>query len=124
MGIRIECVDLRVPYFLTYNKRCIGGECPRCGRPDDDVERLVVGQGELLRLVHGHAEFHPDGDGGVVLVLDLGLGERAALALFYDRASALSLAPRGLDINAAIAPAAVGIRSLLITSPSSILGMQ
>jgi len=35
---------------------------------------------------------------------DLGLGERAALALFYDRASALSLAPRGLDINAALAP--------------------
>ena len=36
---------------------------------------------------------------------DLGLRERAALALFYDRASALSLAPRGLNLSAALAPA-------------------
>ena len=34
---------------------------------------------------------------------DLGSGERAALALFHDRAAALSLAPRGLDVAAALA---------------------
>lgn len=34
---------------------------------------------------------------------DLGLHERAALALFHERASALSLAPRGLDLQAALA---------------------
>jgi len=34
---------------------------------------------------------------------DLGLRERAALALFHDRAAALSLAPRGIDVAAALA---------------------
>lgn len=34
---------------------------------------------------------------------DLGIGERAALALFHDRAAALSLAPRGLNVAAALA---------------------
>jgi chorismate dehydratase len=34
---------------------------------------------------------------------DLGLRERAALALFHDRASALSLAPRGIDLARALA---------------------
>jgi chorismate dehydratase len=34
---------------------------------------------------------------------DLGLRERAALALFHDRAAALSLAPRGIDMTAALA---------------------
>ena len=34
---------------------------------------------------------------------DLGLREKAALALFHDRASALSLAPRGLDLARALA---------------------
>lgn len=33
---------------------------------------------------------------------DLGIGGRAALALFHDRAAALSLAPRGLDVAAAL----------------------
>ena len=34
---------------------------------------------------------------------DLGLRERAALALFYDRAAALSLAPKGIDLARALA---------------------
>lgn len=34
---------------------------------------------------------------------DLGLRERAALALFHDRAAALSLAPKGIDVAAALA---------------------
>jgi len=34
---------------------------------------------------------------------DLGLRERAALALFHDRASTLSLAPRGIDLARALA---------------------
>ncbi len=34
---------------------------------------------------------------------DLGLREKAALALFHDRASALSLAPRGIDLAKALA---------------------
>jgi len=34
---------------------------------------------------------------------DLGLRERAALALFHDRAAALSLAPKGIDLDRALA---------------------
>lgn len=34
---------------------------------------------------------------------DLGLRERAALALFHDRAAALSLAPQGIDLDRALA---------------------
>ena len=34
---------------------------------------------------------------------DLGFRERAALALFHDRAAALSLAPKGIDLDRALA---------------------
>jgi hypothetical protein len=54
----------------------VGGDRPGRGRPDDDIERLVGGQAELLGLGGGHEELHPDGDGDVVLVFDLRLGER------------------------------------------------
>ena len=56
--------------------REVGGDRPRCGGPDDDEEGFVGGEAEFLRFAGGHAELHPDGDRDVVLVFDLGFGER------------------------------------------------
>ena len=53
----------------------VGGNRPGGGRPDDEIQRLVGRQTEFRGFLDRHEELHPDGDRGVVLVLDLGLGE-------------------------------------------------
>ena len=51
----------------------VGGDGPRRGRPDDEVDRAV----EVLEAggLGGHLEAHEDGGARLVGVLDLGLGE-------------------------------------------------
>ena len=65
-----------VVHFGVKRDREVGRDRPRGGGPDDDEEGLVGGEGEFLRFAGGHAELHPDGDRDVVLVFDLGFGER------------------------------------------------
>jgi hypothetical protein len=60
--------------FWMHRDREVGGDGPRGGGPDDDAEGLVGRQAELRGLGDGDEEFYPDGDGGVLGILDLGLG--------------------------------------------------
>ena len=57
----------------------VGGDSPRRGRPDDEVDRAV----EVLEAggLGGHLEAHEDGGARLVGVLDLGLGERGMAVL-------------------------------------------
>ena len=57
----------------------VGGDGPRRGRPDDEVDRAV----EVLEAggLGGHLEAHEDGGARLVRVLDLGLGERGVAVL-------------------------------------------
>ena len=54
----------------------VGRDRPGRRGPDDDAEGLVGGQAEARGLGVRNPEPHPDGGGGVLLVLDLGLRER------------------------------------------------
>ena len=57
----------------------VGGDGPRGGRPDDEVDRAV----EVLEAggLGGHLKAHEDGRARLVGVLDLGLGERRVAVL-------------------------------------------
>ena len=57
----------------------VGGDGPRRGRPDDEVDRAV----EVLEAggLGGHLEAHEDGGARLVGVLDLGLGKRGVAVL-------------------------------------------
>ena len=57
----------------------VGGDGPRGGRPDDEVDRAV----EVLEAggLGGHLEAHEDGRARLVGVLDLGLGQRGVAVL-------------------------------------------
>ena len=59
----------------------VGGQRPRCGRPDDDVHRgrhyvAAHAPRQFRRVAHGKADI--DGFGGFVFVFDFGFGERGA----------------------------------------------
>ena len=66
--------DFDVLELRVHGDREVRGQRPRRGRPDDDGER-VRGR-ELLGGGIGDREGDPDGVRALVLVLDLGLGER------------------------------------------------
>ena len=53
----------------------VAGQRPDGGRPDHEVQLAVIQLGQLAQIVV-HGELHIDGGAGIVLVLDLGLGQR------------------------------------------------
>ena len=70
----LAMADLDVFEIRMHGDREVGRERPRRGRPDDDGERMR-GR-ELLGGGIGDREGHPDGVRALVLVFDLGFGER------------------------------------------------
>ena len=55
--------------------REIGGERPRGGGPDHDAQRHVRGEAHAIRFGGIHRKLHEDRGGGLLLILDLGLGQ-------------------------------------------------